>query len=178
MTFPCVQCSKTFHLKSRWVYHLEHEHGLAPVQLNPTETHLSGVIVLGPNMSTPSMSPAEIASPAFQHCVGPEVRFKVAFDLGQGDEVQPVRTTVPRDESYDKFLGRLHHIFCGDSFERSLRQWEYVLVNRRYEKGDPLPLTSPNTYYVMVGELLRPKSRWRHAVVRRSVSVMPLEGSV
>ena len=173
MTFPCVQCSKTFRSKTRWVYHLKHEHGLAPVQLDPTETDPLGMIELDPNMSTPSMSLAKIASPAFQHCVDPEVvRFKVAFDLGLGDEVQPIRTTVPMDESYDKFLGRLHHIFCGDSFERSLRQWEYVLVTWRYEKGDPLPLTSPNTYYAMVGELLRPKSGWRHVIIRRSVSVM------
>ena len=172
MTFPCVQCSKTFRLKKQWVHHLEHKHGLTPIQVDPTETDPLVVIELDPNISTPSMSPAEITSPDFQHYVGPEVRFKVAFDLGQGDEVKPLRTTVPRDESYDKFFGRLQHIFCGDSFERSLRQWEYVLVNWRYEKGDPLPLTSPNTYYAMVGELLRPRSRWRHAVVRRSVSVI------
>ena len=169
MTFPCVQCSKTFRSKTLWVYHLKHEHGLAPVQLDPTKTDHLGVIELEPNMSTPSTSPAEITSPAFQHCVKPEI--KVVFDLGPGDEVQPIRTTVPMDESYDKFLGRLHHVFCGDSFERSLRQWEYVLVTRRYEKGDPLPLTSPNTYYAMVGELLRPRSGWRHVIIRRSVSV-------
>ena len=172
MTFPCVQCSKTFLSKTRWVYHLEHEHGLAPVQLDPMKTHLSGAIELGPNMSTPSMSPPEITSSAFQHSAGPEARFKIAFDLGQGDGVQPLRTSVPRDESYDKFIGRLDHIFYGEPFENSLRQWEYVLVNWRYEKGDPLPLTSPNTYHAMVSELLRPKFRWRHAVVRRSVSVM------
>ena len=118
------------------------------------------------------MSPSEITSPAFQNC---EARFRVVFDFGRGDEVQPLRTSVPQDESYEKFLGRLDHIFCDDSFERSLHQWEYVLVNRRYEKGDPLPLTSPNTYYAMVGELLKPESRWRHAVVWRSVSLMYLK---
>lgn len=171
MTFLCVQCSKSFHLKTRWIHHLEHEHGLA-VQRDSAETHLSGVMKLDPNISTRSMSPAESTSPAFQHRVGPEMRFRVAFDLGHGDEVQPVRMTVPSHESFEKFLGRLHHFFIGDSFERFLRQWEYVLVNRQYEKGDPLPLTSPNTYYAMVGELLRPRSRWRHAIVRRSVSVM------
>ena len=171
MTFPCVQCSKTCRSKTQGAYHLKQEHGLAPVQLDPTETDPSGVMELGPNMSTPSMSAAEGTSPAFQHCVGPKVRFKVAFNLGQG-EVQPIQTTVPQDASYEKFLGRLHHVFCSDSFERSLRQWEYVLVNWQYEKGGPLQLTSPNTYYAMVRELLRPRSRWRHAVVRRSVSVM------
>ena len=172
MAFPCVQCSKTFRLKTRWVYHLEREHGLAPLQLDLTGTGPLEVIKLGPNVSIPSMSLAEITSPAFRQYTGSDIRFKVAFDLSQGGEVQPIRTTVPRDESYDKFLERLHHIFCSDSFERSLRQWEYVLVNWRYEKGDPLPLMSPNTYYAMVGELLRPGSRWRHAIVRRSVSAM------
>lgn len=172
MAFPCVQCSKTFRLKTSWVYHLEHEHGLAPLQLDLRETDPSKVVDLGPNISTPSMSPARITSPASQQSTGPDIRFKVAFDLCQEGEVQQIRTTVPKDESYDKFLGRLHHVFCGDSFKRSFQQWEYVLINRRYEKGDPLPLTSPNTYYAMVGELLRPGSRWRHAVVRRSVSAM------
>ena len=172
MAFPCIRCSKNFRVKTRWIYHLKREHGLAPLQLDLTETGLLEVIELGPNVFTPSMSPAEITSPAFRQCTNSDIRFKVAFDLSQGGEVRPIRTTVPRNESYDKFLGRLQHIFGGDSFERSLRQWEYVLVNWRYEKGDPLPLTSPSTYYAMVGELLRPGSRWRHAVVRRSVSVM------
>ena len=118
------------------------------------------------------MSPPGIPSPAFQKSVWPGVRFKIVFEIGQGDEVKLLRTSVPRDESYEKFLGRLDHIFSGDSLERSLRQWEYVLANWRYEKGDPLPLTSPNTYYAMVSELLKPGSRWKHAIVRRSVSVM------
>ena len=103
---------------------------------------------------------------------GSKVSLKVEFDIGRGEEAQPIRMDLPKDESYDKFLSRLHSIFYGDSFERSLRQWEYVLVNRQFEKGDPLPLTSSNTYYAMVSELLRPRSQWRHAVVRRSVSMV------
>ena len=95
MTFPCVQCRKNFQVKAEWVYHLEHEHGLIPVPLDSAETHLSGLIEVGTGMSTSSISPAEIASPALQHCVEPGVSFRVAFDLGQRVEVQPIRTTGP-----------------------------------------------------------------------------------
>ena len=102
--------------------------------------------------------------------VKPKEFFKVAFDIGRGDDVQPIRMALPRYESYNTFLRKLHSLFYGDSFERSLRQWEYVLVDRRFQRANPLPLTSSNTYYAMVSELLRPRSRWLHAVVRRSVS--------
>ena len=102
----------------------------------------------------------------------PRTIFKVEYDLGLGDEVQPIRATIQKDETYGTFFRRLHHVFYGDSLERSLRQWEYVLVNRQYEKDEPLPLTSSNTYYAMVSELLRPRSHYRHAIIRRSVSLM------
>lgn len=124
----------------------------------------------GPNMSIPSTCPAnDITLPTGRFKVGPKVRFHVTMDLGRGDEAQPTRVIIQKDESYDTFLRRLHHLFYGDSYERSLHQWEYILVNRQYEKDDPLPLTSSNTYYAMVSEILRPGSRWRYAVVRRSV---------
>ena len=130
-----------------------------------------------PSMSLPATLPADDISPALSHSkVRPKVKlkvsFQVAFDLGRGDDVQPIRVAIPKDEPYHKFLWRLRNVFSGDSFERSLRQWEYVLVNRQYEKCDPLPLISPNTYYAMVSELLGPRSRWRHAVVRRSVRLI------
>ncbi|KAF6218500.1 hypothetical protein HO133_005849 [Letharia lupina] len=126
-------------------------------------------------MSTASTPSADDINPAVgRFNLRPKVSFHVAYDLGRGDEAQPIRVTVPKDESYDKFLWRLYNVFYGDSFEKSLRQWEYVLVNRQYERGDPLPLTSPNTYYAMVSELLRARSQWRHAVVRRSHSENPI----
>ncbi|CAD6566990.1 MAG: hypothetical protein ASARMPRED_000454 [Alectoria sarmentosa] len=126
-------------------------------------------------MSIPSSPPAGDIGPA-TCCFKLEtkVSFKVAYDLRRGYEAQPIRVTIPKDESYDQFLWRLHNVFYGDSFERSLRQWEYVLVNRRFEKGDSLPLTSSNTYYAMVSELLRQRSQWRHAVIRRSHSENPI----
>ena len=102
----------------------------------------------GPNMSIPSTYPADdIALPTGCFEVGPKVRFHVTLDLGRGDEAQPTRLIIQKDESYETFLRRLHHFFYDNSYERSLRQWEYVLINRRYEKDDPLPLTSSNTYY-------------------------------
>ena len=104
--------------------------------------------------------------------VKPKEIFKVSFDIGRGDEVQPIRMTLPRDESYSNFLRKLNSLFYGDSFERSLRQWEYILVDREFQRANPLPLTSSNTYYAMVSELLRPRSQWLHAMVRRSVSLM------
>ena len=158
--------------KHRWVYHLKRGHGLAPVLLDPTVAHLSQVTKSDPNISTSSTSLVDDLGPVVHNMVRPKVSFRVAFDRGQGDQVQPIRVTVPRDESYDKFLGRLRNVFYGEDFKRSLRQWEYVLVNHQYEKGDLLPLTSPNTYYAMLSELLRPESKWRHAVIRRSVSVV------
>ena len=103
--------------------------------------------------------------------VKPKEFFKVAFDIGRGDEVQPIRMALPRDESYSTFLRRLQSLFYGDSFERSLRQWEYILVDRGFKRANPLPLTSSNTYYAMVSDLLRARSQWLHAVVRRSVSL-------
>ena len=103
--------------------------------------------------------------------VKPKEFFKVAFDIGRGDEVQPIRMSLPRYESYGTFLRRLQSLFYGDSFERSLRQWEYILVDRGFQRANPLPLTSSNTYYAMVSDLLRPRSQWLHAVVRRSVSL-------
>ena len=173
MTFPCPQCSKTFHFKTRWVRHLEREHGLAPVQVDPMKTDLSGAIELGTNMSAPSMSAPETTSPALEDCVEPQVRsFSIEFDLGLGDGVQPFRTSIPWDESYDNFTRRLDGIFCRESFENSLHHLEYVLVSSGYEKGNPRQLSTPNTYYAMVSELMTPKSRWRHAAVRRSVSGM------
>ena len=124
-------------------------------------------------MSTTSTSEADSSSPAVGHFkVGPKVSFRVEYDLGREEEVQPLRVTIPKDEPFNKFLWRLRNVFYGDSFERSLRQWEYVLVDRQYKKGDPLPLTSSNTYYAMVSNLLKPRSQWRHAVVRRSVSLI------
>ena len=103
--------------------------------------------------------------------VKPKEFFKVAFDIGRGDEVQPIRMAFPRDESYSTFLRKLQSLFYGDSFERSIRQWEYILVDRGFQRANPLPLTSSNTYYAMVSELLKPRSRWLNAVVRRSVSL-------
>lgn len=172
-TFDCPRCSKVFFQKRPWVYHLKHLHRLAPLPMDPTTVSPSQVTISGPNIPTLSTTPADNEIPAIgRFKVGPKVSFKVAYDLGRGDEAQPVQVTISKDESYDKFLGRLQNVFYGAYFERSLRQWEYILVNRYYERGDPLPLTSSNTYYAMVSELLRPKSRWRHAVVRRSVSLM------
>lgn len=171
-SFHCPKCSKTFSLQKWWVYHLKHGHGLAPVLLNPTVADLSHVSNPDPNVSTSGTSQVDDLGPVVHKMVKRRVSFHVAFDRGRGDGVQPLRVIVPRDESYDKFLSRLRNVFYGEDFERSLRQWEYVLVNRQYEKSDPLPLTSSNTYYAMLSELLRPNSRWRHAVVRRSVSVM------
>ena len=104
--------------------------------------------------------------------VKPKEFFKVAFDIGRGDEVQPIRMALPRDESYSTFLRRLQSLFYGDSFERSIRQWEYILVDRGFQRAKPLPLTSSNTYYAMVSELLKPRSQWLNAVVRRSVSLL------
>lgn len=123
--------------------------------------------------STPHTSPADDASSAVgRFKVDPKESFRVEYDLGRGDETQPIRMAIPKDESYDEFLRRLRSIFHGDSFERSLRRFEYTLVSRQYKKADPLPLTSPNTYYAMVSELLSTKSRWRHVLIRRSVSIM------
>lgn len=169
--FDCPLCSKVFVMKAAWVYHLEHRHGLAPVSMYPTTVDPSQVNVSGPNLSTTNLPRAHKISPAIG-CfkVGPKVSFKVAYDLGRGDKAQPIQVTIQKDESYNMFLRRLHSIFDDGPLERSLRQWEYVLVNRQYERGDPLPLTSSNTYYAMVSELLRPRSLWRHAVVRRSHS--------
>ena len=171
MIFQCVKCSKAFYLEREWVYHLNHEHGLAPVLLE-TVAGPSQVTESSPTLSTPSIPAVVNSSQDFHQFLGPKVSFHVVYDLGLGDEVQPIRTTIPREESYDNFFRRLRHVFYGDTFERSLRQWEYVLVNRQYEKGNPLPLTSSNQYYAMVSELLRPRSPWRHAVIGRSVSVM------
>ena len=170
-SFHCPKCSKTFSFKKRWVYHLNHGHGLAPVSLNPTVADLSHVSNSDPNVSTSNTSQVDDLGPVVHKMMKRKVSFRVAFDRGQEDKVQPIRVIVPRDESYDKFLSRLRDVFYGEDFERSLRQWECVLVNRQYEKSDPLPLTSSNTYYAMLSELLRPNSGWRHAVVRRSVSV-------
>ena len=172
MTFKCVQCPKTFLLERPWVHHLKHEHGLAPMRLDPTLTDPLQVTEMRTNLSMPSTPRTDNIAPAPHQGLGPKVSFHVAFEFSQGDEVSPIRTTIPKDESYENFLRRLRHVFYGDSFERSLRQWEYVLVNRQYKKGDPLLLTSSNTYYAMVSELLRPRSPWRYAVIRRSVSVM------
>ena len=108
--------------------------------------------------------------------VGPKLTFYVAFDLSGGGEAQPDQVIIPKDESYDKFLGRLCNTYDG-SFKTPLHRWDYVLVNRQYDKADPLPLTSPNTYYAMVSELLRSRSPWRHAVIRRSVSLTLLKKS-
>ena len=171
-SFDCPRCWKTFSLERWLILHLKCEHGIAPVLLDPTVAEPSQVTEWDPDMSTPSTPPAQDIIPAAHPCIEPKVNFHMVYDLDQGDEVQPLRMNIPRDESYDKFLQRLRHIFYGDSLERSLRQWEYVLVNRQYEKSDPLPLTSSNTYYAMVSELLRPKSRWRHAIVRRSVRLI------
>ena len=171
-TFDCPRCSKIFDSKGAWIYHLQHSrHGLALVSMIPTTIGPSQATTSGSSMSIPSTPPAGDIGPATR-CFKLEtkVSFKVAYDLGRGYEAQPIRVTIPKDESYDQFLWRLHNVFYGDSFERSLRQWEYVLVNRRFEKGESLPLTSSNTYYAMVSELLRHRSQWRHAVIRRSVS--------
>lgn len=169
--FACPRCLATFNLEGWWIYHLESEHGLAPVLLKPTVADPSQVTKSVPNVATPSIRTADNIIPAVQHSGGPKLSFRVEYDLGKGGETQPIRLTIPKDESYDKFLRRLHDVFYGDSFERSHRQWEYVLVNRQYLKGNPLPLTSSNTYYAMVSELLRPRSPWRHAVIQRSVSL-------
>ena len=124
------------------------------------------------NISSPSGPPTGDTNRAVgRFKVGPKLSLHVAFDLGRGDEAQPVRVIIPKDESYEKFLWRLRGISYDGSFETPLHQWEYILVNRQYEKTDPLSLTSSNTYYAMVSELLRSGSQWRHAVVRRSVSL-------
>lgn len=147
---------------------MEHKHGVASVPMDPTVAGSSQA-----NMFTPGTLPADDISPAVgRFKEEPKVSFKVAYDLGQGDKAPPIRVIIPKDESYDKFFGRLHNVFYGDSFERSLRQWEYILVHSKYQKDDPLPLVGSNTYYAMVSELLRPRSPWKHAVVRRSVSLM------
>lgn len=172
MTFKCVQCPEMFLLERQWVDHLESEHGLVPVLLNPTVSDSSQMTKSDPSLSNPSTRPVDNIAPAPRQGVEPKVRFHVAYDLGRGDEVSPIRTTIPKDESYENFLRRLRYVFDGESFEISLRQWEYVLVNRQYERGDPLLLTSSNTYYAMVSELLRPRSTWRYAIIRRSVSVI------
>ena len=152
-------------------YHLVHDPSLAPVAMNPTIGADSPQTTnLGLNMSTPRTHPVVGMSPVIGRL--PKVSFHVEYDLGRGDGAQPIRMTISKDESYDKFLGRLRNIFYGDSFERSLRRWEYTLVNRQYENADPLPLTSPNTYYAMVSELVGTRSRWRHALIRRSVSLI------
>ena len=100
------------------------------------------------------------------------MRFKIEFDLGRGDEVQPLRTTIPRDDPYDTFLRRLSHIFCYDPSRGSQYQWEYILVDRSFEKGEPLPLNTSDAYYAMVNDLVRTNSPWRHAVVRQPVGNM------
>ena len=169
--FDCPLCSKIFVMKAAWVYHLEHQHGLAPVSMYPTTLDPSQATLSGPDVSTPSLPLVQDMSSAIgRFKVGLKVSFKVAYD--RGDEAQPVQVTIQKDESFNMFFRRLHGVFYGDSFERSLRRWEYILVSRRYKKGDPLPLTSSNTYYAMLSELLRPRSRWRHAIIRRSVGLV------
>lgn len=141
--------------------------------MGPTVAGLSQATTPDPNIFTPSALTAdEIRRATRRYKVRPKTNFKVEYDLGRGDEAQPIRVTIQKDESYGTFLRRMDHVFYGDSLERSLHQWEYVLVNRQYEKYEPLPLTSSNTYYAMVSELLRPRSHYRHAVVRRSVGLM------
>lgn len=101
------------------------------------------------NISSPSGPPTGDTNRAVgRFKVGPKLSLHVAFNLGRGDEAQPVRVTIPKDESYEKFLWRLRGISYDGSFETPLHQWEYILVNRQYEKTDPLPLTSSNTYVV------------------------------
>ena len=172
-TFNCPKCSGTFIGEASWFFHMRQRHGLLPVPRDSKEAVTSQTTLLDSNISTPSILSADNSNPTpGQFKVKPKATFKVVYDLGRGDEAQPIRVTIPKDESYDKFLSRLHNVFYGDSFERSLRQWEYVLVNHRYEKSDPLALTSSKTYYAMASELLRPRTEWRHAMVRRSVSLM------
>ncbi len=170
-SFDCPWCSEAFPLQAWWVYHLERKHGVTPVLLDPTMANSSQVTGMVLNMSAPSTQPADSTNPAVHNDVRPKANFHVVYDLGQGNRVQQIRTIVPRDESYSKFLQRLQNVFFGNTFKRPLPQWEYVLVDRRYEKDDPLPLTTSNTYYAMVSELLRPKSCWRHTIVRRAVSL-------
>lgn len=166
-----LQCSTLTVLSARKVkvspIPKNNKHDVKPVTMDPTVKGRSQV-----SISTPGTLLADgVTRNVFGRSeVKPKEFFKVAFDIGQGDEVQPIRMTLPRDESYSSFLRRLHSLFYGDSFERSLRQWEYILVDRGFQKANPLPLTSSNTYYAMVSDLLRPRSRWLHAVVRRSVS--------
>lgn len=137
-SFYCPCRSKTFVLKGTWVYHLTHNYGLELVSMNPTVASPLQTTTSGPTVSTSSTSPVAGSgtSPTLGHLKArPKLSFEVAYDLGQGDEAQPIRGTVPKNESYAEFLWRLHHVFYGETFERSLHQWEYILVNHRYEKG-------------------------------------------
>ena len=147
---------------------LKNQYDVEPMTMDPTVKGSSNA-----SMSTPgALLAGGVTRDVFGHSgVKPKEFFKVAFDIGRGDEVQPIRMALPRQESYSTFLRRLHSLFYGDSFERSLRQWEYILVDRGFQRANPLPLTSSNTYYAMVSELLRPKSPWLNAVVRQSVSL-------
>ena len=93
-----------------------------PTVTQPMEASPSQDTKVGPNKYIPYTPPASGISLAVDRFgVGPEMRFRVEYDLGQG--AQPIRMTVSKDESYEKFLRRLRNIFYGDSFERSLRRW-------------------------------------------------------
>ena len=166
----CPECSETFQQERWWVYHLKWTHNLAPVRQDSAIAVPPRVSTAVSTMSTTSAPPPRSSNPVVDPNLRLRMEFHVVYHLHQGDEERHIRTTVPKDESYNNFLRRLQHVFYGESFERSLRQWEYILVDRKYKRGDPLPLTSPNTYYAMVSELLSSRSRWRHAVIRRSVS--------
>ena len=175
-SFICPRCSATFTRARWWIYHMQYYHERARVLWNSPEPQASQMIGSDPTVSATTPMAAEDIAVTAPH-VGPKTMFRVAYEFGRGNKKPPLRTIIPKNESYSKFLQRLHHVYHGDSFDRSLRQWEYVLVNHRYEKGDPLPLTSSSTYYAMVSELLSPRSQWRHAVIRRSVSLQYRAGS-
>lgn len=103
-------------------------------------------------------------------------RFRVWFVL---DGVTIHRREIPGNEKFEGFCSQMESLFYNPESKFDVSQFEYVLIAKKRD-GNPKaePFTGSSSYQRMKNELLENKSPWRHAIVRRNVTVSDLPHSL
>lgn len=103
-------------------------------------------------------------------------RFRVWFVL---DGVTIHRREIPGNEKFEGFCSQLESLYYKPGSKFDVSQFEYVLVRKkRGQSVKAEPFTGSRSYLRMRNKLLEDKSPWRHATVRRIMTVSGLPHSL
>lgn len=98
--------------------------------------------------------------------------FRIWFLL---DGVTIHRREIPTNESFEGFCAQLASLYHRSGSNFVVSQFEYALITKKRDGGTKAePFTGPISYQRMKSALLVDRSPWRHATVRRIVTVSGL----